>query len=447
MWKGIDVSDNQGVIDWAKVKAAGVQFAILRSVRRSGKTDYQFSSNLAGCQAQGIPVEVYKYTYATSQQAAMEEARQVVELLQSHNLLNTRVWWDVEDRPTLQPLGITALTSCIKAAQAVVEAAGYQFGIYTGEYVITEKWFDYEEFSCRYWVARYPFDKTTAEKTMETTPDENYRPRVPMDIFGWQWTSKGSVPGISGAVDLDVCYYDPKEEEKMTEAQVRQKIVDTATQWLGCKESNGTHRPIIDLYNTYKPLPRGYKVEYTDSWCATFCSAIAIAAGFTDIIPLECSCGNLITLFKALARWVEDDAYIPNPGDFVFYDWNDTGAGDCTGWPDHVGIVAEVTGPMIKVIEGNKNDAVDYRVIAVNARYIRGYGTPDYASKATVTTEVPAVPAKQRTVTANVLNIRKEASASSEDIGDLIKGSVITVDRTENGWAHFEGWASEKYLK
>lgn len=447
MWKGIDVSDNQGVIDWARVKAAGVQFAILRSVRRSGKTDYQFSANLVGCWAQGIPVEVYKYTYAASQQAAMEEARQVVELLQSHGLQGTRVWWDVEDRPTLQPLGKTALAACIKAAKGVIEAAGCQFGIYTGEYVITEKWFDYGEFSCRYWVARYPFDKTTAEKTMDMTPDENYRPRVPMDISGWQWTSKGSVPGISGAVDLDICYYDPKEEEKVTEAQVRQKIVDTATSWLGCREANGTHRPIIDLYNTYKPLPRGYKVKYTDSWCAAFCSAVAIAAGFTDIIPLECSCGNLITLFKALGRWVEDDAYIPAPGDFIFYDWNDTGAGDCTGWPDHVGIVAEVIGPMIKVIEGNKNDAVDYRAIAVNERYIRGYGMPDYASKATVTAEVPATPAKQRMVTANVLNIRKEPSASSEDLGDLIKESVITVDRTENGWAHFEGWASEKYLK
>lgn len=68
--------------------------------------------------------------------------------------------------------------------------------------------------------------------------------------------------------------------------------------------------------------------------------------------------------------------------------------------------------------------------------------------KDVISPEIPATAsAKQRTVTANVLNVRKAPSASSEDIGDLVKGSVITVGRTENGWAHFEGWASEKYLK
>lgn len=446
MWKGIDVSDNQGVIDWAKVKAAGVQFAILRSVRRSGKTDYQFAANLAGCRTQGIPVEVYKYTYATSQQEAMEEAQQVVALLQSYGLQGTRVWWDVEDRLTQQPLGRAALTACIKAAQAVIEAAEYQFGIYTGLYVYNEKWFGFDQFAeVPLWVARYPEDDRT--HTLEENPPEEKKPDIGREICGWQWSSKGNMPGIKGYVDLDIFFNQKEKKKEMTEAQVRQKIVNTATAWLGCKESNGTHKPIIDLYNTYKPLPRRYKVKYTDSWCATFCSAVAIAAGYADIIPLECSCGNLIALFKARGRWVENDAYIPAPGDFIFYDWDDSGKGDCTGWPDHVGIVTEVSGSSIRVIEGNKNDAVDYRTISVNARYIRGYGTPDYASKATVTAEVPAAPAKQRTVTANILNIRKEPTASSEDIGDLIKGSIITVDRSENGWAHFEGWASEKFLK
>lgn len=74
---------------------------------------------------------------------------------------------------------------------------------------------------------------------------------------------------------------------------------------------------------------------------------------------------------------------IPSPRDYIFYDWDDTGAGDCTGWPEHVGIVVSVSGNSIKVIEGNKGNAVDYRTLAVNGRYIRGYGIPDYASKAT----------------------------------------------------------------
>ena len=169
----------------------------------------------------------------------------------------------------------------------------------------------------------------------------------------------------------------------ITEAQARQKLVSVATQWYGRKESDGSHREIIDIYNGHAPLARGYRVKYTDAWCATFGSAAAIAAGYTDIIPVECGCGQMIELFRKMGRWVEDDAYIPSPGDYVFYDWDDSGAGDCAGWPDHVGIVVTVSGGKAKVIEGNKNDAVEYREIDVNGRYIRGYGIPDYASKAT----------------------------------------------------------------
>lgn len=168
----------------------------------------------------------------------------------------------------------------------------------------------------------------------------------------------------------------------MTESQVRHRIVDIAVSWYGRKEADGSHRVIIDTYNGHAPLARGYKVKYTDSWCATYGSAVAIAAGYTDIIPTECGCGQMIALFQALNRWVENDAYIPDPGDYVFYDWDDNGVGDCTGWPDHVGIVVSVTENKIKVIEGNKNDAVGYRELLVNGQYIRGYGIPDYGAKA-----------------------------------------------------------------
>ena len=79
MWKGIDVSDNQGVIDWEQVATAKVSFAILRSVRRSGKADHQFATNLESCRKHNIPVSVYKYTYAATQDAARQEAQQVVD--------------------------------------------------------------------------------------------------------------------------------------------------------------------------------------------------------------------------------------------------------------------------------------------------------------------------------------------------------------------------------
>lgn len=74
----------------------------------------------------------------------------------------------------------------------------------------------------------------------------------------------------------------------MTESQLRNKVVKIAVSYLGCKESDGSHRKIIDLYNSHKPLARGYAVQYMDAWCSTFASAVAIAAGLTDIIPTEC---------------------------------------------------------------------------------------------------------------------------------------------------------------
>lgn len=169
----------------------------------------------------------------------------------------------------------------------------------------------------------------------------------------------------------------------MTEAQVRAKVVNAFEAWIGCKESNGSHKKIIDIYNKHKPLARGYTVKYTDAWCATAASAAAIVAGLTDIIPTECGCAAMIQLFKNIGRWQENDAYKPQSGDYIFYDWDDSGAGDNTGNPDHVGVVVSVSGSTIKVIEGNKNNAVGYRSIAVNGKNIRGYGIPNYASKAT----------------------------------------------------------------
>lgn len=161
-------------------------------------------------------------------------------------------------------------------------------------------------------------------------------------------------------------------------AKYASEVVKQAKLWLGKKESNGTHKEIIDIYNSHKPLARGYKVKYTDAWCATFVSAVAIKLGYTSIIPTECGCGKMIDLFKALGAWQEGDSYKPSAGDIIFYDWDDSGKGDNTGNPDHVGIVTDVSGTGITVIEGNKNNAVEYRYISVGGKYIRGYGVPKY---------------------------------------------------------------------
>lgn len=165
------------------------------------------------------------------------------------------------------------------------------------------------------------------------------------------------------------------------EAALRLTAVRTAESWLGANEADGRHHPIIDLYNSHEPLAQGYTVTYEDNWCATFGSTVAIQCGLTDIIPTECGCERQIGLFMNIGCWQEDDDYLPLPGDYIFYAWDEDLLGDCTGWADHVGIIVGTWGPFIKVIEGNKDDSVSYRYILRGDPTIRGYGLPDYSSK------------------------------------------------------------------
>ena len=161
----------------------------------------------------------------------------------------------------------------------------------------------------------------------------------------------------------------------------RLSMVHTADQWFGTVEGDANHGKILHIYNSHKPLAQGYAVTAEDSWCASFASAIAIQKHFTDIIPTECSCERQIGLWKEMGRWEEDDNYMPLPGDYIYYDWDASKRNvDSTGWSDHVGIVVGTAGPFIKVIEGNKDDAVAYRIILRGHYQIRGYGLPDYHS-------------------------------------------------------------------
>ena len=227
----------------------------------------------------------------------------------------------------------------------------------------------------------------------------------------------------------------------MTENELRQKVVDIAISYIGCKESDGSHKKIIDLYNSHKPLARGYPVKYTDAWCSTFASAVAIAAGLTDIIPTECGCEKHIQLFKNKGSWQENDAYTPKPGDYIFYDWDDSGVGDDTGSADHVGIVEKVSGATITVIEGNYSNAVKRRTIAVNGRYIRGYGVPKYSSKAT-----------SGGGTSGGSGTSSGAGASGETVytvkaGDTLSGIAAKYGTTYQKLAEYNGIANPNLIR
>lgn len=168
----------------------------------------------------------------------------------------------------------------------------------------------------------------------------------------------------------------------MTEMELRTHFVDITRSYYGAEKGSAKHLEILDIYNGQEKLPRGHKMTVQEPWCATFVSAMAIKCGLTDIIPTECSCSKMIELHKALGTWQEFDDHVPQPGDLLIYDWEDSGKGDNTGDPDHIGIVARVNSGIIRVIEGNMYNSVWHRDMKVDGPKIRGYCCPDFAAKA-----------------------------------------------------------------
>lgn len=162
------------------------------------------------------------------------------------------------------------------------------------------------------------------------------------------------------------------------------QVVSLVQSWRGRNEADGSHKEIIDIYNNgAKPLPRGYKVKYTDAWCATTTSSVAIELWYTDIVPIECSCYYLIQKAKEMGIWVENENRLPSLGELCLYDWDDKtnyAKTDNTGSPEHIGIVTEVNaeGGYFIVTEGNYSNSVKDRKIAINGRYIRGFICPKY---------------------------------------------------------------------
>lgn len=222
----------------------------------------------------------------------------------------------------------------------------------------------------------------------------------------------------------------------------REVALKEAQGLVGLKASDTANfkKKILDVYNSQKKLPRGVKMKAGMSWCAATMSAIAIKIGYTKIMPVECSCGQLIEEAKKMGIWVEDDAYVPQPADYILYDWDDNGKGDCTGWPEHVGMVEKVnedTG-LLTVIEGNYSKQVKRRTIGINGRYIRGYITPKYDDQNTESVPKPKelIIAKEKAksrdakyvgtyVTTDKVPLRAGAGTSKEVLVTIPKGTKV----------------------
>lgn len=191
---GIDVSSYQGVIDWEKVKASGVKFAILRIGTSKGK-DSAFERNYIGAKSVGMPIGVYYYSYASTIEAATKEANTVLTWLAGHKF-EYPIYYDIEDSSLLTGLTTADRTNLCIAYNTVLENAGYFCGVYSGKYWLNN-YLDLATLQSKYaiWMAQY---------LNSGTDSKDYSSSYPI----WQYSSKGAVSGISGNVDLDVCYYD-----------------------------------------------------------------------------------------------------------------------------------------------------------------------------------------------------------------------------------------------
>jgi GH25 family lysozyme M1 (1,4-beta-N-acetylmuramidase) len=189
---GIDVSEHNGALDWAKIKAAGIQFAIIRTGYGTSHQDNYFKANMEGALKQGIPVGIYHFSYALSEAGAKNEAAFVIKLLEAYkDKITLPVFFDFEYDTVAYAkkqgvtLGKTAFNAHAAAFLETVKAAGYRPGVYynldyRNNMVDTSKLGSYVQ-----WYAQY------SSKASFTGYDL------------WQYSSSYQISGISGKFDVN----------------------------------------------------------------------------------------------------------------------------------------------------------------------------------------------------------------------------------------------------
>ena len=197
VYYGIDVSSYQGSIDWNAVANDGIDFAMIRILTGKDASainyDSRFKENYKGARAAGLYVGVYRYSYATSVSKARKEAKAIVEALDGRKL-DYPIVMDMEDSSILQSTSNAKRTDMILAFKEVVEDAGYKFALYANKTWL-DNYIDTGRLgNTHIWMARW--------RDLEKGHGYSNGGTLTM----WQYSSKGSVKGISGTVDLDVSY-------------------------------------------------------------------------------------------------------------------------------------------------------------------------------------------------------------------------------------------------
>lgn len=235
------------------------------------------------------------------------------------------------------------------------------------------------------------------------------------------------------------------------EAKLRQKVVNTARSYIGLDDRDGSHKPIIDLYNSRKPLARDYEMTLDDPWCDAFVSAMFIQTGLTDAFPIEISCTKHIELIQnsKWCTWQENGNYVPKPGDIIFYAYGVSKQPNDAD-PEHVGIVQYVVGNTIVTIEGNNEDCVKEFAVKVGDPSIRDYGLPNYAAMAAGTAKYKAIGTAKTTA---AVNLRAGPSTSNSLVTVVPQNTTIQIlEKTNRSWYRVKyegyiGFISTSYLK
>lgn len=311
--KGIDVSANQGNINWKTVANYGMGFAILRITEKGNVIDPTFERNYKGCIENKIPVGVYKYSYATSIEQIKTEASIVIKTLNKRKL-DYPVFLDIEDK-CQRNISKNIMMQMINAFRAIIVKAGYKFGIYCGYSWYQNKLPDgAKKYDC--WVARY------------SSNDDGFLPerlRIPAStgIVGWQYSSKSTINGIPTKVDRSVFYKDysktstntsnnnsnktPQGGDNMSNNIVQNVINDAVSFAIGIANDNshGYSQAVRSLYNI--TVPKSFDCS---SLCCTSYYYAFLKNGLTEqanYLKSHCSyTGNMLNMlnvgFEIVAR-------------------------------------------------------------------------------------------------------------------------------------------------
>ena len=207
---GVDVSSYQKNVNYLRLRQSGINYAILKIMRKDGDIDNMFETHYKGFIDVGVPVmAVYNYSYATSAEKAKKDAERVIMHLNGKQI---PVCLDIEDN--CQKSLRHGIVDVINTYQEVIEEAGLDFMAYTGMSFYNTYIRPYKsDIKCdSWWIARYYAGNNSF--IPKTIPDEKYKPDIGEDIIGWQYSSHGQVSGYAGRLDMNIWYKDIVSKDK-----------------------------------------------------------------------------------------------------------------------------------------------------------------------------------------------------------------------------------------